>query len=208
MIVTVQSTLPYSGASSNVNVVMDFPAASICNEGIILVAANLDFVGIRFTAIDELGFHAGFPDNSIQMSRSNNRKLIVRDDGVELLLGLSKTGNVIKYDFRFFMLLRALGDAGFDRVDYCQRTVAVKDNLYCIIDSRGNHFRRICAVVAVHGFRTAAPNKKPALDGYVIQHNFPIRRTTTNNQITVYGHILERHIVGTNENTALETLIW
>ena len=64
---------------------------SVSNERIVLVAANLDFVGIVLAVVRELCFYRLFPDNSIQMSRSNNRKLIVRDDGIELLLSLSNT---------------------------------------------------------------------------------------------------------------------
>ena len=38
---------------------------SICNQSIVLVAANLDFVGIALAIVRELGFHAGFSDQSI-----------------------------------------------------------------------------------------------------------------------------------------------
>ena len=51
------------------------------------------------------------------MSRSSKSNLIVRNDGVELLLGLSKTGNVVKDDFGFFVLLCAFGDSGLDCIN-------------------------------------------------------------------------------------------
>ena len=69
---------------------------SVGNESIVLIASNLDLVGIRFTAVAEISFHVGFPDNSIQMSRSSNINLIVRDDGIELLLGFTETADIVK----------------------------------------------------------------------------------------------------------------
>ena len=42
------------------------------------------------------------------MSRSSKSNLIVRDNRVELLLGFAQSGNVVKNDFRFLVLLRAL----------------------------------------------------------------------------------------------------
>ena len=39
------------------------------------------------------------------MSRSSNINLIVRDDGIELLLGFAEAGNIVKNDLRLFMLL-------------------------------------------------------------------------------------------------------
>ena len=63
----------------------------ICNEGTILVTANLDFIGVRFAVVGELGFYAGFSDKRVKMSRSSNINLIVRDDGVKLLLGFAQS---------------------------------------------------------------------------------------------------------------------
>ena len=44
------------------------------------------------------------------MSRSSKSNLIVRDNRVELLLGFAQSGNVVKNDFRFLVLLRTFGD--------------------------------------------------------------------------------------------------
>ena len=59
------------------------------------------------------------------MSRSNNINLIVRDNRVELLLGLSKTGNVVKNDFRFLVLLRALCDTNLVCVNHGEGGISV-----------------------------------------------------------------------------------
>ena len=69
---------------------------SVGDQCVIFVAANLDFVGIVLTIVRELRFYRLFPDNSIQMSRSNNSKLIVCDDGIELLLRFTQSRNVVK----------------------------------------------------------------------------------------------------------------
>ncbi len=67
VIVTVQSVLPNSGASSNVNVEMDFPAASSKASAIkciVFVAANLDFVCVILAVVGKLGFTL-FSDQSV-----------------------------------------------------------------------------------------------------------------------------------------------
>ena len=61
------------------------------NEGIVLVAANLDFVGIALAIVRELSLHVGCPDKRVKMSRSSNINLIVRDDSIELLLGFTQS---------------------------------------------------------------------------------------------------------------------
>ena len=91
---------------------------SVGNQRIVLVAANLDFVGIALAIVRELSLHVGCPDNSIQMSRSNNRKLTSCDDSVELLLGFAQSADIVKDDLSLFVLLCALGDSGFDRVNH------------------------------------------------------------------------------------------
>ena len=63
------------------------------------------------------------------MSRSSKSNLIVRDDGIELLLGFAQAGNIVKNDLRFRVLLRALGDTGFDLVIDQQRRFAVEMTL-------------------------------------------------------------------------------
>ena len=85
---------------------------SVGNQCIVLVAANLDFVGIALAIVRELSLHVGCPDNSIQMSRSNNRKLTSCDDSVELLLGFAQSADIVKDDLSLFVLLCALGDSG------------------------------------------------------------------------------------------------
>ena len=37
----------------------------VSNERIVLVATNLDFVSVAFAVVSELGFYAGFSDQSI-----------------------------------------------------------------------------------------------------------------------------------------------
>ena len=37
----------------------------VCNVGIVLVAANLNFVGVRFAVVDELSLYGLFSDQSI-----------------------------------------------------------------------------------------------------------------------------------------------
>ena len=56
------------------------------NQRIVFISANFYLVGIALAVVSELGFHAAFPDKRVKMSRSSNINLIVRDDGVELLL--------------------------------------------------------------------------------------------------------------------------
>ena len=51
------------------------------------------------------------------MSRRSNINLIVRDNRVELLLRFTQSADIVKDDFGFFVLLRALGNSGFDGVD-------------------------------------------------------------------------------------------
>ena len=141
------------------------------------------------------------------MSRSSKSNLIVRDDGIELLLGLSKTGNVVKNDFRFLVLLRTFRNANLDRVDHSQRTVPVIndfDRIVYVGYYNGGHIRPI---IAVNGFCTAAPDKQSALDGHIVQHNFTIRRAAADDEIAVHGHVLERYIVGANQGAALNILV-
>ena len=47
--------------------------------------------GIGRIIVRELSLHVGFPDKRVKMSRSSNINLIVRDDGVELLLGFAQS---------------------------------------------------------------------------------------------------------------------
>ena len=51
------------------------------------------------------------------MSRSSNINLIVRDDGIELLLGFTETADIVKDNLRFFESLCAFRDANLDRVN-------------------------------------------------------------------------------------------
>ena len=67
------------------------------------------------------------------MSRSSKSNLIVCDDGVELLLGFAQSGNVVKNDFRFLVLLRSFCNSYLDGVDDGERTVTIINDLDCII---------------------------------------------------------------------------
>ena len=67
------------------------------------------------------------------MSRSSKSNLIVRDDGIELLLRFTQSGNVVKNDFRFLVLLCSFCNSDFDGVDDGERTVTVINDLDCIV---------------------------------------------------------------------------
>ena len=75
------------------------------------------------------------------MSRSSNINLIVRDDGIELLLGFAETADIVKDNLGFFVLLGSFCDPDLDGVDDCQRTISVIDYLYCIVHTRDYYFR-------------------------------------------------------------------
>ena len=141
------------------------------------------------------------------MSRSSNINLIVRDNRVELLLRFSEIGYVVKNDFRFLMLLCTLGDTNFDGVDNSQCTVAVVDYFYSVVHTGDNDGGHIRSAIAINGRRATAPYEQPTFDGHVIERDFAICCAAADNQIAVHGHILEHHIVGTNENAALDVLI-
>ena len=98
------------------------------------------------------------------MSRSSKSNLIVRDDGIELLLCFAQSGNVVKNDFCFLVLLRSFCNSYLDGVDNSQRTVTVIDYLYGFIYARDHDSGHICAVIAIDGCRTAAPDKQSAFD--------------------------------------------
>ena len=141
------------------------------------------------------------------MSRSSKSNLIVRDDGSELLLGFAQAGNIVKNDLRFRVLLRALGNANLDRVNDREGGVSVINDFHGIVYAGYDNSGHIRAVVAVHGFCAAAPDKQSALDSHVIERNFPIRCAAADNQIAVHGQIFQFHVVGTNENAAFDVLV-
>ena len=119
------------------------------------------------------------------MSRSSKSNLIVRDDGIELLLGFAETADIVKDNLGFFVLLGSFCDPDLDGVDDCQRTISVIDYLYCIVHTRDYYFRHIRAIVAVHGFCATAPDEQSALDGHVIERDFSVCCAAADNQITV-----------------------
>ena len=51
------------------------------------------------------------------MSRSSKSNLIVRDNGIELLLRFTQSGNVVKNDFCFLVLLGSFCNSDFDGVN-------------------------------------------------------------------------------------------
>ena len=87
------------------------------NQRIVFISANFYLAGIALAVVSELGFHAAFPDKRVKMSRSSNINLIVCDNRVELLLGFAQSGNVVKNDFRFLVLLRTFSDTNLDCVN-------------------------------------------------------------------------------------------
>ena len=87
------------------------------------------------------------------------------------------------------MLLRAFGNANLDCVNARESGISVIDDLDCIVHTRDYDSGHIRAVVALHGFRAAAPDKQSALDGHVIERDFAICRAAANNQVAVHGHI-------------------
>ena len=62
-------------------------------------------------------------------------------------------------------------------------------------------------IVAVHGFCTAAPDKQSALDGHVVQHDFAVRCAAADDEVAIHGHILERHIVGADQDASFDVLV-
>ena len=123
------------------------------------------------------------------MSRSSNINLIVRDNRVELLLGFAQSGNIVKNDFRFLVLLCAFGNANLDCVNDRESGISVINDFHGIVYAGYDNSGHIRPSVAVHGFCTAAPDEQTTLDGHIVQHDFTIRRAAANNQIAVHGHI-------------------
>ena len=107
------------------------------------------------------------------MSRSNNRKLIVRDDSVEVFLGFAETADIVKNDFCFLVLLRTFGDTNLDRVNDRKGGISVINDFHGIVYAGYDNSGHIRPSVAVHGFRTAAPDEQTTLDGHVVERDFP-----------------------------------
>ena len=141
------------------------------------------------------------------MSRSNNRKLTSCDDSVELLLGFAQSADIVKDDLSLFVLLCALGDSGFDRVNHGEGGISVIDDLDRIVYAGYDNSGHIRPSVAAHGFCTTAPDEQTTLDGHIVQHNFTICRAAANDEVTIHGHVLERHFVGANQDAALDVLV-
>ena len=177
------------------------------NQRIVFISANFYLVGIALAVVSELGFHAAFPDKRVKMSRSSNSQKIVLDDRVEVFLGFVETGDVVKDDLSFLESLCSVRNANLDGVDDRERRISVVDYFYSIIYTRHHNSGHICAVIAVHGFRAATPDKQSALDGHIVQHDFAICRAAADDEVAVHGHILERYIVGANQNAAFDILV-
>ena len=141
------------------------------------------------------------------MSRSSNINLIVCDDGIELLLRFTQSGNVVKNDFCFLVLLGSFCNSDFDGVNDRKGGIPVINDLDCIIHTRNHDFRHLRSVIAVHGFRAAAPDKQPPGHGHVVERDFAIRRAAADDEVAVHGHVLERHIVGANQDAAFDVLV-
>lgn len=102
------------------------------------------------------------------MSRSSKSNFIVRNDGVELLLCFSKAADIVKDNLSFFVLLCALGDTGFDRVNDRESGISVINDLDRIVYAGYDNSGHIRAVVAVHGFCAAAPDEQPPGHGHIV----------------------------------------
>ena len=161
---------------------------SICDQRVILIPADFHLVGVRLAVVRKLGFHVGCPDKCVKMSRSSNSQKIVLDDRVEIFLGFTEPGDVIKDNLGFFERLCSVRNAYLDGVDDRERRISVVDYFYSIIYTRHHNSGHICAVIAVHGFRAATPDKQSALDGHIVQHDFAVRRAAADDEVAVYGH--------------------
>ena len=109
---------------------------SICDQRVILILADFHFVSVRFAVVDELSFHVGCPDKCVKMSRSSNSQKIVLDDGIEIFLGFTEPGDVIKDNLGFFERLCSVRNAYLDGVDDRERRISVVDYFYSIIYTR------------------------------------------------------------------------
>ena len=141
------------------------------------------------------------------MSRSSNINLIVRDDGIELLLCFAQSGNVVKNDFRFLVLLRSFCNSYLDGVDNSQRTVAVINDFHSIIHTRNHNCGHLRRIVAIYGFCAAAPDKQSALDGHIVQHNFTIRCAAADDEVAIHGQVFQLYIVGADQDAAFNILV-
>ena len=93
------------------------------------------------------------------MSRSSKSNPVVRDNRVELLLRFSQSADIVKDDLGFLVLFGALRNANFDRVNHGEGGVSVINDFHGIIHTGNHNLRHLRAVVAVHGFRAAAPDE-------------------------------------------------
>ena len=141
------------------------------------------------------------------MSRSSKSNLIVRDNRVELLLGLSESADIVKDNLGFFMLLGAFANANFNGINDRKRGIPVIDDFDCIIYSRHNHFRHLRPIIAIHGLRAAAPDKQPPGHGHVVQRDLAISRAAADDEITVHGHVFQLHIVRADQDVAFHVLV-
>ena len=105
------------------------------------------------------------------------------------------------------MLLCAFGNANLDRVNHGEGGVSIVNYLDGIIHTCNHNCGHLRPIIAVHGFRAAAPDKQSALDGHVIERDFSIRRAAADDEVAVHGHVFQFHIVGTNENATLDVLV-
>ena len=141
------------------------------------------------------------------MSRSSKSNLAVRDNRVELLLGFTQSGNVVKNDFRFLVLLRTFGDTNLDRVNDRKGGISVINDFHGIVYAGYDDFRHLRSVIAVHSFRTAAPNEQTPFDGYIVERDFTVCRTAADDEIAVYGQVFQLYIVGADQDAAFNVLV-
>ena len=141
------------------------------------------------------------------MSRSNNRKLTSCDDSVELLLGFAQSADIVKDDLSLFVLLCALGDSGFDRVNHGEGGISVINDFDRIVHTGNNDSGHIRAVIAVNGRCAAAPYEQPTFDGHIIERDFAICCAAADDEVAVHGHILDHYFVGADQDTALDVLV-
>ena len=146
-------------------------------------------------------------EQSVKAEFVNNSKLIVRDNRVELLLGFAQSGNVVKNNFRFLVLLRTFGDTNLDRVNDRKGGISVINDFHGIVYAGYDDFRHLRSVIAVHSFRTAAPNEQTPFDGHIVERDFTVCRTAADDEIAVYGQVFQLYIVGADQDTAFNVLV-
>ena len=124
-----------------------------------------------------------------------------------MLLRFSQSADIVKDDLGFLVLFGALRNANFDRVNHGEGGVSVINDFHGIIHTGNHNLRHLRAVVAVHGFRAAAPDKQSALDGHVVERNLAVSRAAANDEVTIHGQVFQLYIVGADQDATFNILV-